>query len=180
MTDQPQVPIMLINSLRNRHGSQPEPALRICRALLNFARLPDLRAGLLAAGCSDALLVGCGAGVPCWCLPCHVPDCVRGRKGVMRVVAAAAPWQVSWSRSGPVKPPATTLHPSCAQMYATSEDARIADAARGTLLQLGELPELSAKVALQVRVSCCQAVPGRPAAWFKSFCTLLVVRSQSL
>lgn len=44
------VPAMLAGALRNRHGAAPEPALRICRALLNFARLPDLRAGLLAAG----------------------------------------------------------------------------------------------------------------------------------
>lgn len=34
--------------------------------------------------------------------------------------------------------------------YACAEDARISDAARGTLLQLGELPDMPAKLALQV------------------------------
>lgn len=84
------IPAMLANSLHNRHGSTPDVSLRICRALLNFARLPDLRAGLLAAGVADAVI-----------------------------------------------------------SFASSEDARIADAARGTLLQLGELSDKAAKLALQ-------------------------------
>ncbi len=51
------IPAMLLGALQNKHGAQPEPALRIVRALLNFARLPDLRADMLAQGAADALMV---------------------------------------------------------------------------------------------------------------------------
>ncbi|KAJ9529228.1 hypothetical protein QJQ45_007907 [Haematococcus lacustris] len=84
------IPAMLLGALRNKHGSQPQVALWLVRALLNFARLPDLRPALLAADCLETLLP-----------------------------------------------------------YTAWDDLRVADAARGCLLQLGELPDLPCKLALQ-------------------------------
>lgn len=52
-----QIPALLISALGNKHGSAPDASLCIARALLNFARLPDLRPSLLAAGCVEALEV---------------------------------------------------------------------------------------------------------------------------
>lgn len=66
----PQIPALLITALNSKHGSNPEAALCIARALLNFARLPDLREGLLEAGCVEALEVCVCASV------CIVVACV--------------------------------------------------------------------------------------------------------
>ncbi len=121
------IPSMLLGALRNKHGSAPEPALRIVRALLNFARLPDLRAELLALDAADTLAVSHG-------------------RGPARSKAAA-------SHSVHLNSTALSLLPlpPCPQPYTQVEDLRTCDAARGCLLQLGELPDMPAKVALQVR-----------------------------
>ncbi len=69
------VPAMLLSALRNRHGAAPEPALRIVRALLNFTRLPDLRADLLALGAADTLTVSVCA--PCTMTPQVSYGCIK-------------------------------------------------------------------------------------------------------
>jgi hypothetical protein len=169
---------MLLSALRNKHGSQPDVSLRLVRALLNFARLPDLGPGLLAAGSVDTLQVGGWAvavavvqhSAKALALVSHQVQHRALQGGRLMVLSADVllfrwmlPLNVLWSWEESLDSTAGTglrtflgtsllcvlSRPPSLQPYTAVEDMRVADAARGCLLLLGELPDMAAKLALK-------------------------------